>query len=178
MEAAAANLAGKVTRIFALRFSPQNLILIPTNTHMKKLTLLLTAVFAAVTAFAADDGWMTDLAKAQEKAKAEKKMVLIDFTGSDWCPPCKKLHETVLVSEEFKAFAKDNLILVEIDFPNSKPQTPELKAANKKLGEQYKIKGYPTVIVLDGEGKELFKKVGYGGTSAKDYVADLAKLKK
>lgn len=145
---------------------------------MKKLALLLIAALANITLFAADGEWLTDLAKAQEKAKAEKKMVLIDFTGSDWCPPCKKLHSNVLASPEFAAFAKDNLILVEVDFPRSKEQSAELKKANAELKTKFEIKGYPTIIVLDGEGKELFKKVGYGGTPAKDYVEELAKLKK
>ncbi len=145
---------------------------------MKKLALLLAATFATLTLTAAEGEWLTDLAKAQEKAKAEKKLVLIDFTGSDWCPPCKNLHKTVLVSPEFTQFAKDSLVLVEIDFPNSKPQSAELKAANKELAKKFGITGYPTVVVLDGSGKEVFKKVGYGGTPAKEYVADLAKLKK
>lgn len=144
---------------------------------MKTLARLLVAVIATCTAFAEGE-WLTDLAKAQEKAKAEKKMVLIDFTGSDWCPPCKNLHKTVLTSPEFAAFAKDNLVLVEVDFPRSKEQSAELKKANGELKAKFEIKGFPTVIVLDAEGKEVFKKVGYGGTPAKDYVADLAKLKK
>jgi thioredoxin-related protein len=144
---------------------------------MKTLALLLTLAFATSRLFA-EDAWLTDLPKAMAQAKAEKKMVLLDFTGSDWCPPCKNLHKTVLTSEEFTKFAKENLVLVEVDFPKSKPQTPELKAANQELSKKYAIRGYPTIIVLDAEGKELFKKVGYGGTSASDYVAELAKLKK
>lgn len=144
---------------------------------MKKLVLLLVATLTTFQIYAADAGWLTDLPKAQEKAKAEKKLVLIDFTGSDWCPPCKNLHKTVLTAPEFLAFAKDNLVLVDIDFPNSKPQSAELKAANKELAKKFGVTGYPTVIVLDASGKELFKKVGYGGTPAKAYVADLAKLK-
>ena len=144
---------------------------------MKKLALLFTATFASLTLLAAEGEWLTDLPKAQAKAKSEKKLVLMDFTGSDWCPPCKNLHKTVLVSPEFTAFAKDNLVLVELDFPNSKPQSAELKAANKELAKKFGITGYPTIIVLDANGKEVFKKVGYGGTPAKDYVADLAKLK-
>lgn len=145
---------------------------------MKKFAFLFTAAFATCTLLAAEGEWLTDLTKAQEKAKAEKKLVLLDFTGSDWCPPCKNLHKTVLVSPEFTQFAKDNLVLVEIDFPNNKPQSAELKAANKELAKKFGITGYPTIVVLDGSGKEVFKKVGYGGTPAKDYVADLAKLKK
>ncbi|MEQ1854435.1 MAG: thioredoxin family protein [Chthoniobacteraceae bacterium] len=145
---------------------------------MKKLALLFALAFASSTFAASDETWLTDLPKAQEKAKAEKKMVLIDFTGSDWCPPCKGLHSKVLTSAEFIKFAKDNLVLVEIDFPKSKPQSDELKAANKELSQKFGVRGYPTVIVLDADGKEVFKKVGYGGTPAKDYVAELAKLKK
>jgi thioredoxin-related protein len=145
---------------------------------MKKLALLFALAFVSSHLIASDDEWLTDLAKAQEKAKAEKKMVLMDFTGSDWCPPCKALHKNVLTSPEFSKFAKENLVLVELDFPRSKQQSAELKAANKELSKKYGIRGYPTIIVLDAEGKEVFRKVGYGGTSAKDYVADLAKLKK
>ncbi len=150
----------------------------PIQLPMKKIALLLAATLASFTLLAAEGEWLTDLAKAQEKAKAEKKFVLIDFTGSDWCPPCKNLHKTVLVAPEFTQFAKDNLVLVEIDFPNGKPQSAELKAANKELAKKFKVEGYPTVIVLDAAGKEVFKEVGYGGTPAKDYVAKLAKLKK
>ncbi len=145
---------------------------------MKTLALLFTLAFATSQFCAAEEAWLTNLPKAMAQAKAEKKMVLMDFTGSDWCPPCKNLHKTVLTSEEFNKFAKENLVLVELDFPKSKPQTPELKAANQELSKKYAIRGFPTIIVLDADGKELFKKVGYNGTSAKDYVAELEKLKK
>jgi protein disulfide-isomerase len=144
---------------------------------MKALAFLATLLLATSTIFA-EDAWKTDVPKAMEQAKSEKKMVLLDFTGSDWCPPCKNLHKNVLTSEEFSKFAKDNLVLVELDFPKAKPQSDELKAANKALSQKYAIRGYPTIIVLDAEGKELFRKVGYGGTPAADYVAELAKLKK
>jgi protein disulfide-isomerase len=145
---------------------------------MKTLSFLLVLSLTVMSLAAADGEWLTDLPKAQTKARAENKMVLLDFTGSDWCPPCKSLHNTVLTSAEFTAFAKGSLVLVEVDFPRAKKQTPELKAANAKLQEQYKIEGYPTVIVLDANGKEIFREVGFGGTPAKDYVAKLAKLKK
>ncbi len=145
---------------------------------MKALVLIASLVLATSTLFAADGDWKTDLPKALEQAKAEKKLVLLDFTGSDWCPPCKNLHAKVLTSDEFNKFAKDNLVLVELDFPRAKPIAPELKAANQELSKKYGIKGFPTIIVLDPEGKELFRKVGYGGTPAADYVAELAKLKK
>ena len=145
---------------------------------MKIHALLFTFAFATAQLLASDGAWHTDLPKALEQAKVEKKMVLMDFTGSDWCPPCKNLHKTVLTSEDFSKFAKDNLVLVELDFPKSVPQTPELKAANTELSKKFGIRGYPTIIMLDADGKELFRKVGYSGTPAKEYVAELAKAKK
>jgi thioredoxin-related protein len=143
---------------------------------MKRLGLILTVCWLAAQASAAE--WLTDLPKALDKAKAEKKMVLMDFTGSDWCPPCKALHKTVLTSPEFEKFANDNLILVEVDFPNEKPQTEELKASNKALSKKYEVEGFPTVIVLDALGNQLSKKVGYSGQRPKAFIADLEKLKK
>jgi protein disulfide-isomerase len=145
---------------------------------MKKIAICLLTCWAALQTFAAEGEWLTDLPKAQAKAKAEKKMVLMDFTGSDWCPPCKALHKNVLTSAEFVQFAKANLVLVELDFPRSKPQSATLKKANGALSQKYGIDGYPTVIVLDADGKQLSKEVGYGGTAPKDYVAKLEKLKK
>ncbi|MCI0746259.1 MAG: thioredoxin family protein [Verrucomicrobia subdivision 3 bacterium] len=146
---------------------------------MKSVVLGLLLAFVASQAMAAEGQWLTDLPKAQEKAKAEKKMVLVDFTGSDWCPPCKALHKNVLSSEEFMKYAKDNLVLVEIDFPRSKSQSAELKKSNKDLAQKHKIEGYPTVIVFDSTGKELSKDVGYDGkTTPEQYVAKLKKLQK
>lgn len=144
---------------------------------MRKIVLALIGGWLAFQVAAAEGDWITDLAKAQEKAKAEKKLVLVDFTGSDWCPPCKALHKNVFSSSEFNEFAKKNLVLVEIDFPRKKEQSADLKKANRELAKKHDIDGYPTVIVFDSTGKQLSKKVGYSGASAKDYVAELAKLK-
>jgi len=144
---------------------------------MKKIAIALVVGWLAFQVAAVEGEWMTDLAKAQEKAKAEKKLVLVDFTGSDWCPPCKALHKNVFSSAEFKEFAAKNLVLVEVDFPRKKEQTEQVKKANRELAKKHDIDGYPTVIVFDSNGKQLDKKVGYSGASAKDYVAQLAKLK-
>lgn len=144
---------------------------------MKKLAIGLFGLALALQLQAAEGEWMTDLAKAQAKAKQEKKMVLADFTGSDWCPPCKALHKNVFSSKEFAEYAKKNLVLVEVDFPRTKQQAPELKRANRELAEKHNIEAYPTVIVFDSNGKEISKKTGYGGQNAKDFIAELDKLK-
>ena len=139
---------------------------------MKKLTAFILALFVVSQVSAGEGEWLTDLPAAQAKAKAEGKMVLMDFTGSDWCPPCKALHKNVLSTKEFLEFAKSRLILVEVDFPTRKPQSPELKKANEALQKKYSIEGFPTVIVLDKNGKKVFEKSGYGG-DAKTYLAKL-----
>lgn len=145
---------------------------------MKKLTATLLAAFACYQLSAAGDDWGTDLPKALEQAKKEKKLVLLDFNGSDWCPPCIKLKKDVFGTDDFKKFAQDNLVLVDLDFPRRKAQAAEIKAANEKLSEQYKIESFPTIIVLDANGKQVSREEGYGGESAKDYVGKLKKLRK
>jgi len=122
--------------------------------------------------------WSTDLPKALEQAKAEKKSVLMDFTGSDWCPPCKALHKNVLVSKEFEDYAEKNLVLVMLDFPNSKPQSDELKKANAALAEKYAIEGYPTLILLNADGKQLKKDVGYSGEKPAEIIEGIEKARK
>jgi len=149
---------------------------------MKKIALSLIAVFSLWAASAAELEWLTDLAKAKSQAKAENKLVLMDFTGSDWCPPCKALKKNVFSSEEFATFAKANLVLVEVDFPKTKKemekQSAELKKANEALSTKFDIESFPTIVILSSNGKQLSKESGYGGTSAKDFVANLEKFLK
>jgi len=144
---------------------------------MKKIAIGLIAGLALLQAGAEDLNWMTDLPKAQAKAKTENKMIMMDFTGSDWCGWCIKLHKEVFSKPEFSEYAKKNLVLLEVDFPRSKEQSAELKRANQALQGKYKIEGYPTIIVLNGEGKKVGE-LGYmaGGPTA--FIAELEKLKK
>lgn len=124
---------------------------------MKAITWLasLTIGVAALSASAFGDtleGWSTDLNKALEKAKAENKSVLVEFTGSDWCPPCIAMRKNVFSKKEFVAAASKKFILVELDFPKG---DKELKEKNQPFAEQYKIEGFPTVILLGADGKEF-----------------------
>jgi len=127
---------------------------------------------------AAEAKWATDLPAALAQAKKENKVVLMDFTGSDWCPPCKALHREVFSTKEFADYAKENLVLVELDFPRTKQQAAELKKANQTLSEKYGITGYPTVIVLNGDAKQLWKTVGYSPGGSKAFLAELEKARK
>ena len=143
---------------------------------MKRVAFSLSVVLLTLRVFAAEGEWLTDFTKAQEKAKTEKKLVLLDFTGSDWCAPCKLLHKDVLTSKEFVEFAKENLVLVEVDFPMRKPQSPELQRANKELQRKFKVPGYPTLVVVNGDGKELGRLDYNPSFKASDYIAQLKRL--
>ena len=126
---------------------------------------------------AADSSWLTSLPEAKVKAKKEQKLVLLDFTGSDWCGWCKKLDAETFSKSEFAEYAKKNLVLVEVDFPAQKPQSDELKAANRALGQKYDVTGYPTLVLIKPDGKVVWKQVGYlqGGPSAMIAKLDEAK---
>ncbi len=123
----------------------------------------------------AESAWLTDLAAAKKQAAEEKKPILMFFTGSDWCGWCRKLHEDVLDKDEFQKFAKDSVILLELDFPNSIPQSDALKKQNKALGEKFKVNGYPTMVLVASDGeKEISRTVGYD----KELVSKLKKAVK
>jgi thiol-disulfide isomerase/thioredoxin len=125
-----------------------------------------------------DDAWLTDFAAAKAKAKAENKLMLVDFTGSDWCIWCKRLHADVFDKESFKTDAPKQFVLVELDYPREKKLPKELKAQNDKLKDKYKIRGYPSVLLMDAEGEQVAAIVGYRAGGPEKYVESLAKLVK
>ena len=126
----------------------------------------------------AESNWQTDYKKAQEEAKTGNKILLLNFTGSDWCGWCKKFDREVLLQPEFKDFARDNLIVVELDFPRGKPQTPELQKQNRELAKQYEIVGFPTIVVLNPDGQKLWRYDGYFPDGPTAFIAQLQKLRK
>lgn len=119
--------------------------------------------------------WHEEFAKAQELAKASKKPMLLDFTGSDWCGWCIKLKEEVFDEKEFQHYAAENLVLVELDFPRSKSQKDSIKKQNEKLQQEYGVRGFPTIILLDPEGKKIGQ-TGYQEGGPKAYVEHLKEL--
>ena len=137
----------------------------------RKRTLVLFVLWALLGTAGAE--WQTGYGKALAKAKAEHKKVLLDFTGSDWCPPCIALRKRVFSQPEFRAYADKNLVAVEIDYPRHKQQSANLKKQNERLAGQYRIveKGFPTVILLNPEGKMVREFTDYGGESVADVIA-------
>jgi thioredoxin-related protein len=146
---------------------------------MKKIVFALIMCCALLKVSAADLNWLTSVPQAQAQAKTENKLVLMDFTGSDWCIWCKRLDNDTFSKQEFADYAQKNLVLVQLDYPNKKPQTPALKAANAALAAKYQIEGYPTVIAMKPDGTVVWRIDGYleGGPSAMIAKLEAAKKK-
>lgn len=141
------------------------------------LALLLGGSFFAAKLPAADGAWLTEMKQAQAQAKSGNKMLLVNFTGSDWCGWCIKLDREVFSRPEFKDYANKNLVLLEVDFPQRKTLAPTQKAQNEQLAQQFGIEGFPTIVVLDGEGKKIGE-IGYTPGGPRAFIAELEKLRK
>lgn len=133
----------------------------------KSPTETLTDQTNPVPATKAPGIWQTDYRQALAQAAQEKKQVLLDFTGSDWCPYCVRMNKEVFNQREFKNFAANNLILVKLDFPRRKQLPPDEAEQNRKLQEKFGVEGFPTYVLLDPSGKEVRRQLGYleGGPS-------------
>lgn len=117
--------------------------------------------------------WRTDLPGALAQAKSENKLVLIDFTGSDWCGWCMKFDRDILSTGQFGSYAAAKLILVKIDFPQHTRQDAALKQANKELAQRFNVHGYPTFVLVDASGNELGRQVGYLNGGPPVFIAKL-----
>jgi protein disulfide-isomerase len=129
------------------------------------------------TVASAKPGWLTSLDQAQKDAQSKNRLLLMDFTGSDWCGWCIMLDKEVFSKQEFKDYASKNLVLLELDFPRRKQMPPEIVAQNEKLAIKYGIQGFPTVVVFDSSGKPLGA-LGYQAGGPQAFIAELEKLRK
>ena len=143
---------------------------------MKKLAFAALSAALLATCWArtsTPEGWTDDLDAALKQAKAEGKQVLVDFSGSDWCGWCKRLDKEVFDTEAFRAGAKDRFVLVMIDSPRDKSLLSDAaKEKNPALVEKYGIEGFPSVLVLDGDGTKLYQ-TGYQRGGPEAYLAML-----
>lgn len=125
----------------------------PTFNAISRLVALTVGVagFSVGVIAAPLEGWSVDLNRAFLRAKTENKYVLVEFTGTDWCPPCVTMRNNVFSKKEFVAAASKKFILVELDVPKG---DQALKQKNAPLAEKYKIVRFPTVILFTPKGKE------------------------
>jgi thioredoxin-related protein len=127
------------------------MIMMKAITWLASMSVGIAALSVSAVA-SAPEGWLTNVDEAIELAKKENKAIMLEFTGSDWCPPCIKMKKEVFSKPEFLKAASEKFVLVHLDFPRG---DTELREKNQPLAEKYKIEGYPTIILLDAEGKEI-----------------------
>lgn len=136
---------------------------------MKKFYLIALFFIGAISSQAQELKWYTDVREAITVSNTAHKPMLMFFTGSDWCGWCIRLQNEVLNTAEFKKWAADNVVLVELDYPRRTPQTPELKNQNNELQQAFGIQGFPTIYFTSAEEKE--GKVNFKGLGQTGYVA-------
>ncbi|MCH8473922.1 MAG: thioredoxin family protein [Opitutales bacterium] len=104
--------------------------------------------------------WTEDYDAALAAAKEKDQMILLNFTGSDWCPPCMHMESTVLHEDNFISAMEGNVVLVTLDFPRRTEQPQDLKERNQALAQESNVSGFPTFVLLDSEGNEVRRTVG------------------
>ena len=147
------------------------------HTTMKKILFLLLTIFSISCGLVSNSEeptklWLTDVNQALELSKETGKPIFAFFTGKEWCSWCKKLDRQILSKENFINYAKENLILLELDFPRGKRNLPQEQI---NLARKFRIQGYPTVIVMDGE-TNLLGQTGYENLTAQQYVDNVKKM--
>ncbi len=121
--------------------------------------------------------WITDYDLAVQYAQSSGLPIMINFTGSDWCIWCIRLKDEVFNKKGFQDYAKENLILLELDFPRNIQQTEAMKQANAKLRDRFNVRGYPTIVLMDKDQKEIAR-TGYQHGGAAAYVTHVKELLK
>jgi len=145
---------------------------------MKKTYVLLAVLLLGIASVAlGSEGWLTDFEQAQKEAAARNLPILVDFSGSDGCGWCIKLDKEVFSKSEFKEYAEENVVLFLADFPQRKELPATVKAQNEKLSNQYGVRGFPTVLLLDADG-EVLGRTGYKAGGPAEYVKHLKSLLK
>ncbi len=156
---------------------------------MKFILPLLIAMFSFGTLVAQGDykagheGWHVDVDEAYKESQETGKPIMANFTGSDWCGWCKRLSAAVFVKPEFQKWAKENVVLLELDFPKRKSVPQEIKEQNSNLQRAFKVRGFPTVWVFemdkDKDTDEMkinaLGKTGYK-SNVKDFISDVERM--
>lgn len=139
---------------------------------MRCLAGMLAAIFAGFTAsgpVAAMESWLTDYEEAMAAADRTDRPVLVLFTGSDWCPHCKTLEDSVLSTETFRTWAEDNVVLLMIDLPQN-GISQEVRNRRSQVCIKYGVRTFPSVLLLKPDGSKLASQTGYTGQSTETWL--------
>lgn len=155
---------------------------------MKTFSAIIVTLLLSVTAFAqeytaSNEGWLVNLNEAYEQQEKTGKPIMANFTGSDWCGWCRKLKAAVFDTPEFKEWAEDNVILLELDFPRRMQLPAEIKQQNAQLQQGFGVRGYPTVWIFRVEKDEATNnmnlqamgKTGYKA-SPEEFIAEAERI--
>ena len=151
----------------------------------RRVTVILTAMFAATWVAGCKSTasqrsptdphglvWFENFEQAQAEAARTGHVMLLNFTGSDWCGWCIRLHDEVFSQAAFVDYARANLLLVKLDFPRNRSLSAETKQQNDALAKRFGVRAFPTILLLSPEGKVLGR-TGYKRGGAAKYVAHL-----
>lgn len=138
---------------------------------MKKILFIAFLTLTSMSIQAQEElTWHTDMSKATDISIKENKPMFLFFTGSDWCGWCIRLQKEVFKTPEFIKWAKENVVLVELDFPRKNEQTDAVKMQNAQLQQQLQVRGYPTVWFVSAT-KTAEAKVNLNALGSTGYVA-------
>jgi thioredoxin-related protein len=142
----------------------------------KKIFVTALFAFSSLLLFS-QNTWSVNLDNTLSAAKKDKKNVLLYFSGSDWCMPCKMLDRDIFDTKEFKDYAQKNILLVKADFPRRAENklSAQQQNYNNQLSQKYGVRGMPTVVLLNSDGKELNRIVGYPRMTPQAFVEDFIK---
>lgn len=138
--------------------------------------LKLPLLFCCVLFISQELVWSSDLDAAKKQAQQENKMILLNFSGSDWCGPCIRLHKEIFNSEAFAAYAKDRLVLLNADFPRLKKNqlAKSRQLQNNKLADEYNAGGaFPLTLLLDANGKIIKRWEGLPNETPEAFVKEI-----
>jgi len=120
--------------------------------------------------------WLTDFEKGEKEAAASNKLIVLNFSGSDWCGPCIRLKKEIFESGAFENYSSEKLVLVNADFPRYKKNqlSKEQVKENEALAEKYNSEGrFPFTVLLDPNGKVLKQWDGFPGETPEKFVDEI-----
>ncbi len=138
--------------------------------------MIKSFIFPVTALFFSFAVWHNDLAEAKQTAQKEHKHILLNFSGSDWCGPCIRLHNEIFESEVFKKMADTELVLVNADFPRKKKnQLPSnQQEMNNAMADQYNSQGkFPYTLLLDANGKVLREPDGFPSMTPENFTLEV-----
>ncbi len=142
---------------------------------MKVLFLILGSIL-----FQSNSNWGKNFEEAKVLATQKHQLILLNFSGSDWCGPCIRLKREVFGNEVFIHFADDNLVLVNADFPRSKKNelSKEQTKQNENLADRYNPKGrFPFTLLVSPDGKVLKTFDGFPNESVDEFVDEIKSVR-